>query len=119
MSKCGVFSEYFPAFGLNTEGYSVSLRIQSECGKIWTRKNSVSGNFSCSDLIFKILQIDINYLLKRIGATRASTCTIRNKRKCSQASYMYTAGLQGVKQVEGKKYKLSSEVEFPRMTKKK
>ena len=24
---------YFPALGLNTEGYSVSLRIQSECGK--------------------------------------------------------------------------------------
>ena len=28
---------YFPAFGLNTERYSVSLRIQSECGKIRTR----------------------------------------------------------------------------------
>ena len=28
---------YFPAFGLNTERYSVSLRTQSECGKIWTR----------------------------------------------------------------------------------
>ena len=23
---------YFPAFGLNTEKYSVSIRIQSECG---------------------------------------------------------------------------------------
>ena len=29
---------YFPAFGLNTERYSVSLRIQSEFGKIHTRK---------------------------------------------------------------------------------
>ena len=29
---------YFPAFGLNTERYGVSLRIQSECGKIRTRK---------------------------------------------------------------------------------
>ena len=27
-------SPYFPAFGLNTDG--VSLRIQSECGKIQT-----------------------------------------------------------------------------------
>ena len=27
---------YFPAFGLNTEGYSVSLRIQSKCVKIRT-----------------------------------------------------------------------------------
>ena len=25
---------YFPAFGLNTKRYSVSLRIQSECGKM-------------------------------------------------------------------------------------
>ena len=28
---------YFPAFILNTEIYSVSLHIQSECGKIGTR----------------------------------------------------------------------------------
>ena len=28
---------YFPAFGLNTERYSISLCIQSECGKIRTR----------------------------------------------------------------------------------
>ena len=36
---------HFPAFGLNTERYSVSLRIQSECGEIRTRKNPVSGHF--------------------------------------------------------------------------
>ena len=29
---------HFPAFGLNTETYRVNLRIQSKCGKIWTRK---------------------------------------------------------------------------------
>ena len=28
---------YFPAFRLNTERYSASLRIQSECGKMRTR----------------------------------------------------------------------------------
>ena len=28
---------YFPTFGLNTERYYASLRIQSECGKIRTR----------------------------------------------------------------------------------
>ena len=33
------FGPYFPTFGLNVERYSVSLRIQSECGKIRTRKN--------------------------------------------------------------------------------
>ena len=46
MSKCGVFSgPYFPAFGLNTEIYS----IQPGCGKIRTRKNSVFHHFSRSD----------------------------------------------------------------------
>ena len=33
----GYSGPYFPGFGLNTERYSVSLRIQSECGKILTR----------------------------------------------------------------------------------
>ena len=29
---------YFPTFGMNTKRYGVSLHIQSECGKIRTRK---------------------------------------------------------------------------------
>ena len=42
VSKYGVFpGPYFPAFGLNAERYEVSLRIQSKCGIIRTRKNSV------------------------------------------------------------------------------
>ena len=49
VSKYGVFSgPYFPTFGLNTDRYSVSLRIQSDCEKIRTRKNSVFGHFSRS-----------------------------------------------------------------------
>ena len=35
----------FPAFGLNTERYRVSLRFQSECGKIWTRKTPNTDTF--------------------------------------------------------------------------
>ena len=31
------FGPHFPAFGLNTERYGVSLRIQSESGKMRTR----------------------------------------------------------------------------------
>ena len=47
VSQCGVFSgRYFHAFGLNTERYEVSLRIQSECGKIQTWKNSIFEHFS-------------------------------------------------------------------------
>ena len=35
----------FPAFGLNTERYSVSLCIQSKCGKTWTRITPNTDNF--------------------------------------------------------------------------
>ena len=38
-------SLHFPAFGLNTERYSVSPRMQSECGKIRTRKNTNMDTF--------------------------------------------------------------------------
>ena len=30
---------HFPAFGLNTESYGLSFRIQSECRKMGTRKS--------------------------------------------------------------------------------
>ena len=50
VSKYGVFSGlYFPIFGLNTEIYSVNLRIQSKYRKIRTRKTSVFRDFSRSD----------------------------------------------------------------------
>ena len=54
VSKYGVFSDpYFPTFGLNTKRYEASLCIQSKCGKIRTRKNSVFGHFSRS-VIFQV-----------------------------------------------------------------
>ena len=36
---------YFPAFGLNKGRYSVSLRIQSKCGKIRIRKTPNTDTF--------------------------------------------------------------------------
>ena len=36
---------YFPAFGQNTERYGVSLQIQSECGKIRTKKTPNTDTF--------------------------------------------------------------------------
>ena len=36
---------YFPAFGLNTERYSVSLHIQSKCGKVRTTITSNRDTF--------------------------------------------------------------------------
>ena len=60
VSKYRVISgPYFPAFELNTERYFVSLRIQSECGKIRTRKNHVLGHFSRS-------AIEFGFTLKRV-----------------------------------------------------
>ena len=43
------FFPRFPAFGLNTERYSVSLRIQSECGKIRTSKTPYLDTFHAVD----------------------------------------------------------------------
>ena len=69
VSKYGVFSgSYFPAFGLNTERYEISLCIQSECGKIRTRKSSVFGHISHSGnqellsfhLLFSIISLKSN-----------------------------------------------------------
>ena len=39
------YAPYFPAFGLNTERNSVSLRIQYECGKIRTRQTPNTDTF--------------------------------------------------------------------------
>ena len=77
VSKYRFFSGlYFPAFGLNTGRYS--LRIQSECGKIWTRKNfafrhfSRSGRYSASavtwirEVFWTHLNCDRAFLLKQI-----------------------------------------------------
>ena len=36
---------YFPAFGLNTEKYGVSLHIHAECGKMWTRVTANTDTF--------------------------------------------------------------------------
>ena len=44
---------YFPTFGLNLEGYSASLRIQSECGKIRTRITQHTDTFyAVNQIIF-------------------------------------------------------------------
>ena len=48
---------YFPAFGLNTERYSVSLRIRSECGKVQTRTTPNTDAFHAV-LFNKIRQFD-------------------------------------------------------------
>ena len=42
---CSFSSSYFPAFGLNTERYVVSLCVLSECRKIPARKTPNTNTF--------------------------------------------------------------------------
>ena len=62
VSKYGVFSgPCFPTFGLNTERYFVSIRVQSKCGKVQTTKNSVFGHFSRN--VKSLFHFKIKYIL--------------------------------------------------------
>ena len=55
---------HFPAFGLNTESYSVSLRIHSECGKMTTRITPNTDTFHAMVMMIIFLLLtenSINY----------------------------------------------------------
>ena len=52
-------SPYFPTFGLNTEWYEVSLCIQSEYGKIQTRKTLKTDTFYT---VFNIIFVSVIFL---------------------------------------------------------
>ena len=48
---------HFPEFRLKMESYGVSLRIQSECGKMWTRITPNTGTFDAvSSSVFPFLR---------------------------------------------------------------
>ena len=77
---------YFPVFGLNTERYSVRLRIHSECGKIETRVTpkvlqSSQENTCATNFLFlkKKLQValvaasGINFYIKVRASVESST----------------------------------------------
>ena len=70
ISSCS--GPYFPAFELNIDRYSVSIRIQSECGKIRTRKSSNTDTFhkviTCGDSEFTTGESQINLIF---GAPKA------------------------------------------------
>ena len=48
---------HFPAFGLNTERYRVSLRIQSECGKMQTRITPNTDTFHAVSTIYTRVKV--------------------------------------------------------------
>ena len=60
------FGLYFPAFGLNTDRYGVSLRIHSECGKIRTRKTPNTDTF------YAVVSIKDRFLICRSFLPSAS-----------------------------------------------
>ena len=55
---------YFPAFGLDTERYSVSPHIQSECGKMRTRITSNRDTFYAVEITVLLLQSFANIAYK-------------------------------------------------------
>ena len=61
---------HFPVFGLNVERYSVSLRIQSECGKMQTRITPNTDTF----YVVQIILIMANILV--IGSERVKELLI-------------------------------------------
>ena len=96
MSKYGVSpGPYFPIFGLNTEIYSVNLRIQFEYRKIWTRKTPYFDTFhaviflvelQCEIFIeefFKICELSFSelmstYFSKVAGSSKTTSRFLEN-----------------------------------------
>ena len=73
---------YFPAFRLNTERYSVytpiSLRIQSECGKIRTRKTPNTESFHA------VLEISLEKFKNYIRSFRRGSDSVEDETKEEQ-----------------------------------
>ena len=69
---------YFPAFGLNTERCEVSPRIQSECGKIRTRKTANTDTFHA---VFDSIQIRLKNSLVNLETrpTRKTSLFFKSK----------------------------------------
>ena len=56
----------FPTFELNTKIDRVSLRTQSKCGKIWTRKTSNTDTFHAVETVAKFYRTDQKKLRTRL-----------------------------------------------------
>ena len=65
------FGHYLPTFGLNTERYRVSLRIQSECGKIRTRKTPNTDTFYA--VIVKVKLLGTSYIIVYVITVMSSS----------------------------------------------
>ena len=73
---------YFSALGLNTE-YSVSLRIQSECGKVLTRKTPNFDNWISRPKFSEIFPLSDAYLELIPTSTNELFCWEKLHGRCS------------------------------------
>ena len=85
--------QYFPVFGLHTERYSVSVRIQSQCRKIQTRKTPNTDTFNA---VTSLMQ-DLEAAARRVSKNRCSWkfCKILRKRNLLE-SPLWLAGLNSI-----------------------
>ena len=85
---------HFFAFGLNTERYSVSLRFQSECGKIRTRKTPSTDTFHA----VKIFSNHSKSIQRKGGKAYTEIMNFdmedRTRRKSILSEYLNFSGLQ-------------------------
>ena len=73
---------YFPTFALNTERYGASFRVQSECGKMRTRKTPNTDIFHAVKSI-RVLGLQIwNKLLETLKAKRSFQAFKRSLSDC-------------------------------------
>ena len=83
---------YFPAFGLNTGRYCVSLRIQSECGKIWTRETPNTDTFYAMDDFIEVIAI------WKLGVARIKETfgmrQLKNKKQSKKLTLSFTLNIQ-------------------------
>ena len=77
---------YFPAFGLNTERYGVSLCIQSECGKMRTR---ITPNTYTFYGVLSLAKIRVNMRLLLSYSTEMSDYKNANVEKIQKSISLY------------------------------
>ena len=90
---------YFPAFGLNTERYSVFLPIQSECGKIRTRKTPNTDTFHKVHIISVTVNnwsatIEIQLLRIRLLDMSAKEVALKNFPKFTKKTILEAVSLE-------------------------
>ena len=85
----------FPVFGLNTKIYTVNLRIQSECGKVRTRK------FPNKNTFYAVFYIDkkLIFLLEKVTICMAVFSNIM----CCYNDYNVFITLQKIRNNEGRR----------------